>query len=336
MRHAPSLSIVPHVDDETLLEQTRVLIAQPPDLVVVTTGIGFRGWVEAADAAGLADPLVRVLGRARLVARGPKARGALQAAGLQADWVAESETTGEIERWLLAEGVGGARIAVQHHGAGADGIDQALAKAGADVQSLVVYRWGPPPDVELLRSSVCWAVTGEVDAVVFTSAPGTHAWLQAARDQRLQTQVVAAFTAGTVVASAVGPVTAAPLVELGVAPLVPERGRLGALVRSLVVHFGGEQTSVPTPAGRLQIRRNAAVLDGQQLPLSPSGLAVLRRLADDPGSVVTRSELLAELPGGSADPHAAEVAVARLREALGVRDLIRTVVKRGYLLRTSG
>jgi DNA-binding winged helix-turn-helix (wHTH) protein len=28
------------------------------------------------------------------------------------------------------------------------------------------------------------------------------------------------------------------------------------------------------------------------------------------------------------------VAVARLREAMGDRDLVRTVVKRGYLLRT--
>ena len=48
-----------------------------------------------------------------------------------------------------------------------------------------------------------------------------------------------------------------------------------------------------------------------------------------------RAALLDALPGSSADPHAAEVAVARLREALGHKDLVRTVVKRGYLLTTS-
>ena len=42
---------------------------------MATTGIGFRGWVEAADAVGLAEDLLDVLGAARLIARGPKARG---------------------------------------------------------------------------------------------------------------------------------------------------------------------------------------------------------------------------------------------------------------------
>ena len=154
MRHAPALTIVPHHHDEQLLLDTKALLAAPPDAVVVTTGIGFRGWVEAADAAGLADDLLDVLGRARIIARGPKARGAIQAAGLQADWVAESETSAEILEILLSEGVAGQRVAIQHHGAGADGLDSELAAAGADVASLVVYRWGPPPDPDALRASV--------------------------------------------------------------------------------------------------------------------------------------------------------------------------------------
>ena len=335
VRHAPALTIVPHVDDEALLAGTRAMLADPPEVVVVTTGIGFRGWVEAADAAGIAEPLLEALRAARLVARGPKARGAIQAAGLQADWVAESETSAEIREWMLAEGVAGVKVVVQHHGAGADGLDDALEAAGAQVRSLVVYRWGPPRDPELLLQSVRDCVAGEVDAVVFTSAPGAHAWLQVARSAGLMDLLVEACATGGLVAAAVGPVTAGPLQDAGIEPLVPERGRLGALVRALVVRFGSEETALHTPAGRLQLRRTAAVLDGCVLPLSPSGLAVLRRLADDAGAVVPRAALLDALPGGSADPHAAEVAVARLREALGHKDLVRTVVKRGYLLTTS-
>ena len=335
VRHAPALTIVPHVDDEALLAGTRAMLADPPEVVVVTTGIGFRGWVEAADAAGIAEPLLEALRAARLVARGPKARGAIQAAGLQADWVAESETSAEIREWMLAEGVAGVKVVVQHHGAGADGLDDALEAAGAQVRSLVVYRWGPPRDPELLLQSVRDCVAGEVDAVVFTSAPGAHAWLQVARSAGLMDRLVEACATGGLVAAAVGPVTAGPLQDAGIEPLVPERGRLGALVRALVVRFGSEETALHTPAGRLQLRRAAAVLDGCVLPLSPSGLAVLRRLAEDAGAVVPRAALLDALPGGSADPHAAEVAVARLREALGHKDLVRTVVKRGYLLTTS-
>jgi uroporphyrinogen-III synthase len=109
------------------------------------------------------------------------------------------------------------------------------------------------------------------------------------------------------------------------------RGRLGSLVRTLVGHFGGLQV-LDTVAGPLQVHRGAAVLDGRVLPLSPSGLAVLRLLAERAGEVVTRAEVLEALPGDSRDPHAAEVAVARLRDATGCRELVRTVVKRGYRL----
>ena len=333
VRHAPSLSIVPHEHDDQLLLDTKALIVDHPDTVVVTTGIGFRGWVEAADAAGIADELTTVLEQARIIARGPKARGAIQAAGLQADWVAESETSAEILDLLLAEGVADHRIAVQHHGAGADGLDTELAAAGADVHSLVVYRWGPPPDPEALAASVQSAAAGEIDAAVFTSAPGAAAWLAAVDAAGLGEQIVARLRSGTMVAAAVGPVTARPLQERGIEPIVPDRGRLGALVRSLVSHYEHAQTSaVTTSAGRLQVRRTVALLDDHVLPVSPSGLEVLRLLADAGGEVVTRAEVLDVLPGDSSDPHTAEVAVARLREACAARGLIQTVVKRGYRL----
>ena len=42
--------------------------------------------------------------------------------------------------------------------------------------------------------------------------------------------------------------------------------------------------------------------------------------------------MLASLPGSSRDGHAAEVAVARVRDAIGTSGVIRTVVKRGYRL----
>ncbi len=333
VRYAPALSMVPNESDALLIAGTRALLADPPDIAVVTTGIGFRAWIEAADAIGLADELVAALGRARLVARGPKARGAIQAAGLQADWVAESETSAEIAEVLLDEGVAGRRITVQHHGSGADGLDEAFTAAGARVQSLVVYRWGPPPDPAALDASVRSTAAGEIDTVVFTSAPGCSAWLAAVDAAGVDPQVRSLFQAGSVVAAAVGPITAQPLIDRGIVPLVPARGRLGALVRTIVDHYGGLRT-VETVAGRLRVHRRAAVLDGRVLALSPTGIEVLRLLADAHGEVVTPAQVLAALPGESTDAHAAEVAIARLRQAAGSRDLVRTVVKRGYRLAT--
>ena len=125
-----------------------------------------------------------LLAETRIVARGPKARGAIQAAGLQADWVAESETSAEVAEVLLSEGVQGLRIAIQHHGAGADGLDEVFEKAGAQVASLVVYRWGPAPDPAAVRDSVHALADGEIDAVVFTSAPGAEAWIRTVEEER--------------------------------------------------------------------------------------------------------------------------------------------------------
>lgn len=335
VRHAPALSIVPHVDDARLVYVTRALIADPPEVVVVTTGIGFRGWIEAADAAGLADELLDVLSRSQIIARGPKSKGAILAAGLTTDWVAESETSAEVLSYLLNEDLTGRRVAVQHHGAGADGLDTELVAAGAEVRSLVVYRWGPPPDPERVRASVHAVAAGEIDAVTFTSAPGAIAWLEAATDEHVLEEVRDAFISGRAVAVAVGPITAAPLEEQGITPIVPDRGRLGALVRALVAHYERLlTTAVLTPGGRLQVRRTVALLDGHVLPLAPGGLAVLRLLVDRVGQVVSRADVLDALPGNSTDPHAAEVAIARVRDALGGRSAIQTVVKRGYRLVT--
>ena len=255
VEHAPALEVVPHLDDESLVERTREILANPPDVVVATTGIGFRGWVEAADAVGLAEDLLDVLGAARLIARGPKARGAIEAAGLTADWVATSETAAEIQQFLLAEGVSGLRIAVQHHGSGADGLDEAFARGGCRpwraswstaggrrTPSCSPTRCGGRPD-------------GLLDAVVFTSAPGVHAWLGAASDDDL-VAIRRLNLAGRLVLATVGPVTAAPLEGAGLEPLVPGRWRLGAVVRELVTHYA-EQPPIETVAGPCRCGRAA-------------------------------------------------------------------------------
>jgi len=333
---ASALGVESHLDEDTLLARTRDLITDSADVVVVTTGIGFRSWLDTAEAAGLGEALVAALSRTRLVARGPKARGALQAAGLVPDWVAESETSAEIAEFLCAEGVAGQRIVVQHHGAGDDGLEDRLRGAGGEPLGLVVYRWGPPPDPEAVSASVRDTAAGAYDAVVFTSAPGAAAWITAARDAGVLDDVVALGRSGTLTPAAVGTVTAEPLRVAGLDPIVPDRGRLGSLVRTLIMHLGDDHDAIPTAAGALRLRAREATLDHEVVGVSPSGLAVLRALVAVPGAVVSREALLKVLPGCSTDPHTAEVAVARLRDSLGGRPVVETVVKRGYRINLGG
>ena len=168
---APAIRIIPTHDDEELLAATRLCVATPPDVVVATTGIGFRGWMEAADGWGLGDQLRSCFGGAELLARGPKAKGAVRAAGLAETWSPASEASDEVLARLLDEGVDGRRVAVQLHGEPLPDFTAALRAAGAEVVEVPVYRWVPPEDVRPLRRLVEQIPAGVVDCVTFTSAP---------------------------------------------------------------------------------------------------------------------------------------------------------------------
>ncbi len=105
--------------------------------------------------------------------------------------------------------------------------------------SLTIYRWGPPPDPEVVAASTRQVARGEVDAVLFTSAPAAREWILAAERADALEGVASRARDGRVLVAAVGPITAGPLLDAGIAPLVPDRGRLGALVRAVVTHYGG-------------------------------------------------------------------------------------------------
>jgi uroporphyrinogen-III synthase len=109
--------------------------------------------------------------------------------------------------------------------------------------------------------------------------------------------------------------------------------RLGALARHITDELPLLQARTVTVAGHLlEIRGTCVLVDGVVKDLPPAGMATIRALAHQPGHVVSRTELLNALPGGGTDTHAVETAVLRLRTALGDKQIITTVVKRGYRL----
>jgi uroporphyrinogen-III synthase len=329
---APALRIVPMADDGEIKAATVAVVEEPPDIVIATTGIGLRGWLEAADGWGLGDLLRSRLNGAQLVARGPKARGAVRAAGLTEAWSPASESADEVLDYLLDDGVAGRlagrRVALQLHGEPQPEFTAALRDAGAEVTEIPVYRWAPPADPAPLRRLVDLICSRLVDAVIFTSAPAVGSLLHIAGAE--SGDVLTALRAD-VVAACVGPVTATPLRRLDVPVLVPARPRLRALVGMLVDELPTRAPTLRVAGAAVTLRGHAAIIDGTLKPLGPRPMAVLRALAASPGRVLSRAALLRELPRG-ADEHAVEMAVARLRAALGGSAFVQTVVKRGYRL----
>lgn len=326
--HAPALKIAPNDQDRTLILETRDLILAQPEVVLITTGYGMRRWFEVADAAGLGAELTAVLEQARIFARGPKAIGAVRAAGLVHAVASEVDTTASLVDALIADGLTGRRVAIQLHGFTDEVQLSRLHELSGSVLTVTPYRWVTPTAQDRLPRLIEAVCQQRLDAVTFTSAPGATATLDTARAINLHDEFVQAF-AQHAMAAAVGPVTARPLLAAGIQPVIPQRYRLGALIR-LVCDELTERHVERFRCGdvMIEVGGRSVSVDGRHVLLGPNALALFKALAGNP-SVVSRQELISCL-SDELDDHALEVAMSRLRRSLDVPGLITTVVRRGY------
>ncbi|HVV10747.1 uroporphyrinogen-III synthase [Amycolatopsis sp.] len=237
VRHAPLIHIVPLPDDTKLRAATETVLSEGIDVLAVTTGAGFRGWLEAAEGWGLCEQLQDTLRQARIFTRGPKGRGAVRGRGLTEEWSAPEESNRQLFAHLQEIGVSGLRVAVQLHGSPLIEHTEALAAAGARLIEVQPYRWEWPADLQPARRLLDEVLGKQVQALAFTSAPATSNLLSLARERGRYDELLQALH-GDVVCACVGPVTAAPLTKVGVPTLQPERQRLGALVKLLVAELG--------------------------------------------------------------------------------------------------
>jgi len=227
----------------------------------------------------------------------------------------------------------GLRIVVQEHGQSLSMVAHALRRQGADVTTVTVYRVESAADPEPMFRLIDLVADRALHAVTFTSAPAVAAMMEAATSTGRRDEVIIAFQAD-VVASCVGPVTSAAFELWGVPTIFPDRSRLVAMVKQLEAELPSRSLGTSLEAGghTLLVHGETVLVDGLEVKLSPAPFSVLQVLLVNPGHVVSRRELLLCLPSGTAgSEHAVEMAVARLRAALGTRT-VQTVVKRGYRL----
>jgi uroporphyrinogen-III synthase len=148
----------PNDDDDSLVTETRRLIAARPDVVLVTTGYGMRRWFEVADAAGLGADLTAVLQAARIFARGPKAHGAVRAAGLLNAETSDLDTMASLVDAAIAARLSDRRVAVQLHGYTDEVALRRLTEISDCVMTVTPYRWAqpdPPDRLTRLIKATC-------------------------------------------------------------------------------------------------------------------------------------------------------------------------------------
>jgi uroporphyrinogen-III synthase len=336
--HGPTIRTMPVADSEPARVATRSLISQPPDYVVVSTAIGVRTWWSLADGWGVNDELLDAIASSYVVARGPKAAGAMAAVGAGVDWRSPSSMLAEVVEHLLSRNVAGARVALQLDGSGtADAAHDVLVSAGADVVVVPTYRWtlprDPGPALRLIES-VC---TEKIDAVTFTAAPAIHNMFVLAEQEGVAESLRVALN-GPVLAMCVGPVCREAATERGVLEAKePRTARLGTMIKSLAEELENRrrvivigETKVEVQGALVRANAKSVLLVGREREL----FDVLSRRA---GVVLPRTVMLAEVWGArQTDPHVLEVAIGRLRRKLAPTGLsVEAVMRRGYRLTAS-
>jgi uroporphyrinogen-III synthase len=239
--HAPTMRTIDLSADEALRRTTSQLAEQPPDYLIVTTGMGMRRWLEAAARWQLDTPLLAGLAAGtRVVARGAKANSAARGAGLDVWWKAPHETMQEIVDHLAGhDDVAGSRVALQLFDPGHNPSTETLRAMAGELVEVPVYQWALPQDPGPAEDLVRATVAGEVAAVTFTAQPAVHNLFHIAGSLGLREELRAALN-GRVVAACVGPVCASAANLEGVdRPLWPDPPRLPAMVRQLTDRLSG-------------------------------------------------------------------------------------------------
>jgi uroporphyrinogen-III synthase len=340
--HGPTIRTLPLAEEEALRTATEAVIAEPPDVVVLITGLGTRGWFAAAESLGLGEALHAALLPAFIYARGPKAAGAAITAGLEVAWKAPNALASEIVDRIREDRASGAitgrRVVVQLDGSDDRYVLDRLTEAGLDVVPVPIYRWTLPVDLTPALRLIQGVADGSLDAITFTSGPAVANFFGLADEGGVIGGVLDACNSSTLDVVCVGPVCGARAKSFGVVDTIePVHPRLGAMVQACATSFVDRSRRLYLGGHDVQVQGRFVVIDdGEPIALSDRERGVLDALAERPGAVQSKAALLkAVWGGGENDEHVVEVTVGRLRQRLGTAGLaVETVVRRGYRLAT--
>jgi len=182
--NAPSMREVPLDQQHASLAFAERLFSGDIDILVLMTGVGTRHLANAVATKYPRDQFIDALNDVTIVVRGPKPTAVLN------EWkIPIHVRTPEPNTWremLVAMNqeldLMGKRIAVQEYGISNEEFLQSLRDAGAEVESVIVYRWALPEDRGPLESAVRKQISQPYDILMFTSAQQIRHVIQVAEE----------------------------------------------------------------------------------------------------------------------------------------------------------
>jgi uroporphyrinogen-III synthase len=219
---------IPLADNRQAFAFAEQLFAGGFEMVILLTGVGTRQLNRLLATRFPEAAFAEAMGRATLVARGPKPVAALREMGLKPAIVAPEPNTW---RELLAatEGRPERRIAVQEYGRPNAELLEGLRARGGEVTPVRVYQWDLPENVEPLRQAARLLAAGAFDVALFTTAIQMVHLARVARELGLEDAALENLRKCQV--CSIGPATTEALEEFGVHPMMePSHPRMGFLV----------------------------------------------------------------------------------------------------------
>jgi Uroporphyrinogen-III synthase HemD len=114
---APALAEIPDVDPAHIHALIRYWNSTPPGIFIFQTGVGTRALFAATDSLGLTGVLLRILGAAQVVVRGPTPATVLRSRKVRIDRAASDPfTTQEVLAEMPETPLRGKRVVVQRYG----------------------------------------------------------------------------------------------------------------------------------------------------------------------------------------------------------------------------
>lgn len=240
---APSMREVPLDSNPAALAFAAALDRGDIDIVIFLTGVGTRILMKAIADVCPEDRFSAALSTVKVVARGPKPLAVLRELKVPV-WVTAPEPNtwhevlSAIDAAAGADGLRGARIAVQEYGVSNDDLMDALRERGATVTAVPVYQWALPEDLTPLRDAITAIVHGDVDVVFFTTRIQVMHLCQIAGELGRAEDLANGFR--RMVVASIGPTTSEELRHRGLpVDVEPSHPKIGFLVRETAEKAAG-------------------------------------------------------------------------------------------------
>ncbi|MGP4080466.1 uroporphyrinogen-III synthase [Pseudalkalibacillus sp. R45] len=212
------------------------IVNEGVDWIVFTTGVGVETLLKIAENLGILESFITTIQKAKVAARGYKARSVLKKMGIAPLAVDDDGTTQGLMSTLEEFEFNDQRVTIQLHGDTAPKLIRFLEGRGAVYSQILPYKH-LPPDSKVLKS-LCGEINkGKIDAVCFTTALQVRFLFDYARETQYLSQIKTMFK-DKVMAAAVGKITAEALHEEGVENVLqPEKQRMGAMIMKLSQYY---------------------------------------------------------------------------------------------------